>query len=169
MYKNFTLTESEKEQILKQHKKHGYKRPLNEQSNDDSTQDMSNDVEPNIDGDNQGTQESNVTCVPTQLQVSGRIGNTWTSVDFNCGLGEDGEKIVVTVSHHSLKNSISVDDDNTYSDTDASKEMMETCVRKFRELFLDKGMDSTYISVSLDINVGDDGRLSYGEPYVDVE
>jgi hypothetical protein len=31
MYKNFTLTESEREQILNQHKKHGYKKLLNEQ------------------------------------------------------------------------------------------------------------------------------------------
>lgn len=30
MYKNFTLTESEKEQILSMHKEHGYKKPLNE-------------------------------------------------------------------------------------------------------------------------------------------
>lgn len=34
MYKNFTLTESEKEQILKQHKSHGYKKPLNEDIED---------------------------------------------------------------------------------------------------------------------------------------
>jgi hypothetical protein len=32
MYKNFNLTESEKEQILKQHQNHGYKKPLNEQA-----------------------------------------------------------------------------------------------------------------------------------------
>jgi hypothetical protein len=32
MYKNFTLTESEREQILNQHKEHGYKKPLSEQS-----------------------------------------------------------------------------------------------------------------------------------------
>ena len=32
MYKNFTLTESEREQILNQHKEHGYKTPLSEQS-----------------------------------------------------------------------------------------------------------------------------------------
>jgi hypothetical protein len=32
MYKNFSLTESEKEQILNMHKDHGYKKPLNEQS-----------------------------------------------------------------------------------------------------------------------------------------
>jgi hypothetical protein len=32
MYKNFNLTESEREQILKQHQSHGYKRGLNEQS-----------------------------------------------------------------------------------------------------------------------------------------
>jgi hypothetical protein len=31
MYKNFNLTESEREQILKQHKEHGYKKSLNEQ------------------------------------------------------------------------------------------------------------------------------------------
>jgi len=32
MYRNFTLTESEREQILNQHKEHGYKKPLSEQS-----------------------------------------------------------------------------------------------------------------------------------------
>jgi len=42
MYKNFTLTESEREQILKQHKQHGYKKPLNEQND-------SNDETPNLD------------------------------------------------------------------------------------------------------------------------
>jgi preprotein translocase subunit SecF len=35
MYKNFNLTESEKEQILNMHKEHGYKKPLKE---DDSQQ-----------------------------------------------------------------------------------------------------------------------------------
>jgi len=30
MYKNFNLTESEREQILNMHKEHGYKKPLNE-------------------------------------------------------------------------------------------------------------------------------------------
>lgn len=34
MYKNFNLTESEREQILNQHKEHGYKKSLNEESND---------------------------------------------------------------------------------------------------------------------------------------
>jgi hypothetical protein len=40
MYKNFTLTESEKEQILKQHKSHGYKKPLNEDIEDEMGNDM---------------------------------------------------------------------------------------------------------------------------------
>ena len=31
MYKNFTLTESEREEILNRHKDHGYRQPLNEQ------------------------------------------------------------------------------------------------------------------------------------------
>ena len=35
MYKNFNLTESEKKQILNQHKEHGYKKPLNEQEDGD--------------------------------------------------------------------------------------------------------------------------------------
>lgn len=34
MYKNFLLTESEKEEILNMHKKHGYGNPLNEQADD---------------------------------------------------------------------------------------------------------------------------------------
>jgi len=38
MYKNFNLTESEKEQILNMHKDHGYKKPLNE-INESSTMD----------------------------------------------------------------------------------------------------------------------------------
>jgi hypothetical protein len=38
MYKNFKITEEEKKQILESHMSHGYKKPLNEQSNDDSTQ-----------------------------------------------------------------------------------------------------------------------------------
>ncbi len=33
MYKNFNLTESEREDILNQHSSYGYKQPLNEQSN----------------------------------------------------------------------------------------------------------------------------------------
>jgi len=32
MYKNFNLTESEREEILNRHKEHGYKQPLNEQA-----------------------------------------------------------------------------------------------------------------------------------------
>jgi hypothetical protein len=43
MYKNFNLTESEKEQILKQHKKHGYGKTLNEQYEDESMGDDTND------------------------------------------------------------------------------------------------------------------------------
>jgi hypothetical protein len=34
MYKNFNLTESEKEEILKKHKSYGYGKPLNEQYNE---------------------------------------------------------------------------------------------------------------------------------------
>lgn len=36
MYKNFVLTESEKKEILELHKKHGYKKPLNEQTDTDT-------------------------------------------------------------------------------------------------------------------------------------
>jgi hypothetical protein len=32
MYKNFNLTDEERQQIMEQHKSHGYKKPLNEQS-----------------------------------------------------------------------------------------------------------------------------------------
>jgi hypothetical protein len=39
MYKNFKITEEERQQILESHMSHGYKKPLNEQSDDDSTQD----------------------------------------------------------------------------------------------------------------------------------
>jgi hypothetical protein len=54
MYKNFNLTESEREQILNQHKEHGYKKPLNEQSYvDDMGMDGDDDLYPTFDGDNQ--------------------------------------------------------------------------------------------------------------------
>jgi hypothetical protein len=49
MYKNFTLTESEREQILNQHKNHGYKKPLNEDINlmdfDNHTSDVIQDID----------------------------------------------------------------------------------------------------------------------------
>jgi protein required for attachment to host cells len=32
MYKNFNLTDKERQQIMEQHKSHGYKKPLNENS-----------------------------------------------------------------------------------------------------------------------------------------
>ncbi len=53
MYKNFYLTESEKEQILKQHKSHGYKKPLNEQSyGDDEEMTDDSNLYPTYDGEN---------------------------------------------------------------------------------------------------------------------
>jgi hypothetical protein len=42
MYKNFTLTESEREQILNQHKEHGYKKPVNEENELDNNEPRSN-------------------------------------------------------------------------------------------------------------------------------
>jgi hypothetical protein len=47
MYKNFNLTESEKEQILKQHQSHGYKKGLNEQSFEDYSTDMESETKSN--------------------------------------------------------------------------------------------------------------------------
>jgi len=41
MYKNFNLTESEREQILSMHKEHGYKKPLNEETNQGTNPDVS--------------------------------------------------------------------------------------------------------------------------------
>ena len=46
MYKNFNLTESEKEEILNKHKSFGYKKPLTEQFNDGEEMD-----EPDTDGE----------------------------------------------------------------------------------------------------------------------
>lgn len=37
MYKNFTLTDEERKEILEQHASHGYKKPLNEQTTVDMT------------------------------------------------------------------------------------------------------------------------------------
>ena len=45
MYKNFNLTESEKEQILKQHQSYGYKKSLNEQSEEDLSSDMGGEMD----------------------------------------------------------------------------------------------------------------------------
>ena len=35
MYKNFNITDEERQQIMEQHKSHGYKKPINEQSFED--------------------------------------------------------------------------------------------------------------------------------------
>jgi hypothetical protein len=50
MYKNFYLTESERERILGMHKEHGYKKPLNEQSYSDDIE-TDDDLHPSFDGD----------------------------------------------------------------------------------------------------------------------
>lgn len=165
MYKNFKITEEERQQILESHMSHGYKKPLNEQSNDDSTQEVPNDVE----NDNKDTPESNITCNPTLFYLGGNVGNIMTTLDFDCGLGEDGDQIIVTVYHHSRDNSIEVNDDNSYSGTEASEEIKKLCVEKFNELLVGIGYDYPYINVITDVSIKDGGKLTFHNPKIDIE
>lgn len=44
MYKNFNLTEEEKKQIMKMHKSHGYKKPINEEEEYEDEESESNEM-----------------------------------------------------------------------------------------------------------------------------
>lgn len=71
MYKNFTLTESEKEQILNMHKEHGYKQPINEQGVT-STKPTVTGTKPTVTGIN-----------PTVTKMSQSVGGPKTDTIYN--------------------------------------------------------------------------------------
>jgi hypothetical protein len=88
MYKNFNLTEEEKKQIMKMHKSHGYKKPINEEEEYDGQESESDEI--SIDplvffNLNKfkvalNTNEDDETMIEISLDEDGYIGNI--EVDF---------------------------------------------------------------------------------------
>lgn len=95
MYKNFNLTESEREQILKQHKKYGYKNPLNEQSEEGM------DINPaNNDGSEEDMRSSNGLIVEDHIYIPVdrftvyvKFDDESDEVPVEVSKGENGEPI----------------------------------------------------------------------------
>jgi hypothetical protein len=90
MYKNFILTESEREQILNMHKKHGYKKPLNEQAFNDASEpmmthqqynDYSEPSEPEY-GDDNYDEEGELDYLKKELEKEGLFLETWDGEEY---------------------------------------------------------------------------------------
>lgn len=88
MYKNFTLTESEKEDILNQHNKHGYKKPLNEQK---VRHVISPSTQHNWDNLSAYLESSYGYTIENENKLTYNFDNlvimviTWTPIDMNTG------------------------------------------------------------------------------------
>ena len=113
MYKNFNLTESEKEEILNKHKAHGYKKPLNEEE----------------DNDEMGT--GGVMCRP----ISGYFAMNGSGGYFNIDFAFDsdaGNEMIASCYYDAPEGDIEVNDDNSYVDLDP--ELLEIAKQEFIKL-----------------------------------
>ena len=113
MYKNFNLTESEKEEILNKHKAHGYKKPLNEEEDDDEL----------------GT--GGVMCRPISGYFHMGPNGGYFNVDFAFD-PDAGNEMVASCYIHTPNNNIEVNDDNSYVDLD--DELLEIAKQEFIKL-----------------------------------
>lgn len=97
MYKNFNLTESEREQILKQHKKYGYKNPLNEQYEDESMGDDTNDgSEQDMGSSSYNLKVDDSIFIPVEgftVYVSYTHEDGYDEVDVRVNQDEDGNPV----------------------------------------------------------------------------
>lgn len=93
MYRNFKITEEEKQQILESHKKHGYKKPLNEDeymgddTNDGSEQDM---------GSSDGLVVDDSIFIPVQgfmVYVTYKEEDGYEEVDVRVSQDEEGNPV----------------------------------------------------------------------------
>jgi hypothetical protein len=121
MYKNFSLTEKEKKQILEQHGRYGYKKPLKESFNDEGDPMMSQ-KQYNEEGFSDGG----------KFRIS-HAGVTVNNIKIGVELSEDyeGDDIVFTLKSDRDGNLTIVDFDNpSYGEIDDEevKEYMESMI-----------------------------------------
>lgn len=112
MYKNFNLTESEKEEILNKHKAHGYKKPLKEEEDDEL-----------------GT--GGIMCRPIGGYFSMNSSGGYFSVDFAFD-SDGGNEMVASCNISTPEGNIEVTDDNSYVDLDP--ELLEIAKQEFIKL-----------------------------------
>jgi hypothetical protein len=112
MYKNFNLTESEKEEILNKHKAHGYKKPLNEEEDDEL-----------------GT--GGMMCRPISGYFAMNGSGGYFSVDFAFD-SDAGNEMVASCNINTPGGEIEVTDDNSYVDLDP--ELLEIAKQEFIKL-----------------------------------
>jgi hypothetical protein len=124
MYKNFSLTEKEKKQILEQHGRYGYKKPLKESFNDEGDPMMSQ-KQYNEEGFSDGG----------KFTIS-HAGVTVNDIKIAIGLSEDyeGDDIVFTLKSDRDGNLTIVDFDNpSYGEIDDEE------VREYMESIISSG------------------------------
>ena len=114
MYKNFNLTESEKEEILNKHKAHGYKKPLNEEEEDN---------------DELGT--GGMMCRPNGGYFAMGPNGGYFSIDFAFD-SDYGNEMIATCNINLPSGKIEVNDDNSYVDLD--QELLEIAKQEFIKL-----------------------------------
>lgn len=112
MYKNFNLTESEKEEILNKHKAHGYKKPLKEEEDDEL-----------------GT--GGIMCRPISGYFAMNGSGGYFSVDFAFD-SDAGNEMVASCNISTPEGDIEVNDDNSYVDLDP--ELLEIAKQEFIKL-----------------------------------
>ena len=112
MYKNFNLTESEREEILNSHKEHGYKQPLNEQKSDRMVSDD------NMDAGN--LEITHAGCYPQHWVVDVNLSNDNGE--------EDSTTVHVMTSGDEVVSVTCDDDDNLHSSI--SSEQAEEFVKQ---------------------------------------
>jgi hypothetical protein len=112
MYKNFNLTESEKEEILNKHKAHGYKKPLKEEEDDEL-----------------GT--GGIMCRPISGYFSMSGNGGYFSVDFAFD-SDAGNEMIASCHINTPEGNIEVTDDNSYVDLDP--ELLEIAKQEFIKL-----------------------------------
>ena len=112
MYKNFNLTESEKEEILNKHKAHGYKKPLKEEEDDEL-----------------GT--GGIMCRPISGYFAMNGSGGYFSVDFAFD-SDAGNEMIASCAINTPGGEIEVTDDNSYVDLDP--ELLEIAKQEFIKL-----------------------------------
>jgi hypothetical protein len=143
MYKNFKLTESEKKQILKQHGKYGYKKPLKESFNDEGDPMMSQ-KQYNEEGFSDGG----------KFRIS-NAGVTVNNIKIGVELSEDyeGDDIVFTLKSDRDGNLTIVDFDNpSYGEIDDEE------VREYMESIISSGKLIVPDFISFDPETGKANR-----------
>ena len=146
MYKNFSLTEKEKKQILEQHRRYGYKKPLKESFNGEGDSMMSQ-KQYNEEGfsDEGKFRISNAGVPVNKIMVSVELTEDYENDDVNFTLKSDGNGNLTIVDFDNPSNG-EIDDEE---------------VREYMESMIASGKLIVPDFISFDPETGKVGRFNY--------